>query len=495
MRSGTRLASRLALAAAVLAAAAALGARLYLIREIERRLEAALGGEAAVSGLDLDVFARRGAVDVAWRGRGERVAAQGLSVSFDEEWDPAVVRVRRALWRGVELNGSAALTQDGAAWTAQGALKARLPLAVVPSTAVHLASGTVRGDAAFSAAWSTRSWIVAADGRLAWTGVVVATHAWSARSSGSADFTGLEVSSAGIRLAEIASATSTRIVLYDDVFPEPALELEAVEMRVDAWGTPRARASLGARTLRNAEVRVSYVPEPGRAKLDVTGLQLPPLSRYAERVWGRRVETGTLSVRAEAAFGERVRGEAKVHLRGFKLDGSATSNLQLNTTLALLRDGKGDIELTLPIEGAWNDLRLNWTEALGKVVYKGLKAASFGAASALFPPLRAAKLALEGAGFIFKWRFAPLPFDLDSPILRADAVETLKDWGPGLKAKRDLRLRVCGRAAEGEDPTLADARARAVQTHLVEVHGVPAERLLLCVEKEPGEPAVELALY
>jgi len=175
----------------------------------------------------------------------------------------------------------------------------------------------------------------------------------------------------------------------------------------------------------------------------------------------------------------------------------------------MVRDRKGRVALTLPIEGDLRDPRFDAAPIMARALKQALTQAATAYAVYAIQPYGAALLLTQIAGkTVFKLRFDPLPFapgKAETDSLPGDYLDKLAGL---LRDRPGITLKICGIATPGDasalpkdqrDPDtltdLARRRSLAVKAALVE-RGIDDTRLLVCkprLDSRAGaRPRVEL---
>jgi len=291
-------------------------------------------------------------------------------------------------------------------------------------------------------------------------------------------------------------------------------------------------------------------------KGQLEGFGLPPLTSYTGALLGYSLDSGELN--ADIVFDAKagnIQGDNKLKLHQLdvsplseeKMKGlNAQLDIPLDTALGMLRDSDNTISLELPLSGSVNDLKIDPSDAINQAIGKALKkGATTYLTAALFPfgtMLAVAKIAGEEAA---KIRLDPIMFSPASDRLQVKNHEYLGKIATILRERPEVHIKVCGRAtmpdqvallqlaqqaldkkrtaelaakkaakdkeAKSQMPAnlkptteqqlklLADKRAAAIESYLVDKEGIKPNRLISCLsiaelDDEAAEPRVELLL-
>ena len=500
-------------------------------------LAADFGGRIAVAGVEAragEAAARAGSVSLDL-GRVSAAIAPAFALSGAGVATGSAVGVEAGGGLSLSLGGLTAQADafrvgaDGASLAGGAALSA-VKLAVDGAQSVAAAFGAVRASGVDVAAPAGGAPAVAmetveVDGLDAEIGLAVfATE--GAGGAGPGAGAGDGGSSPAIRLGRLVLAPGGRIVLRDSSAGE-ALRIPVVVDRLEAGpfdtaapGVPAMLdVDLGIADAARATLSGSVTPLAATPDFDLegalSGFPLPLVSPYVTRLSGLTVESGTLDVTAAGrAAGGVLAGKVDLRLGEFYVGEpdeetaarfKETYGVPVGFAVGVLKDGDGVIALSLPVAGTVAAPEIDYSDVISKAIG--------GALASLFPGG-----AFEGeAGFAIE----PIQFDAGAEAPSEAGAEALAAILSVLKAKPDLRLRVCGKAAradllamrgadlDGPAPAevsedeaqtllaLAQARGSTVRDALV-AGGVAAERIGDCrtsysIESD-APPRVEIQL-
>ncbi|MFH2202676.1 MAG: DUF748 domain-containing protein [Elusimicrobiota bacterium] len=366
------------------------------------------------------------------------------------------------------------------------------------------------------------------DGRVDWRGIEAVYRSSGTTlhflSTGTAHLAGLRVGLPERRIfvEQAVTSTGTVVEVLDKSFARPprlrlepfAAVLSGLEVAASSWS---AKLRLDARTQHRGRLASSFnlvsmngVPS-GELGLELNDMQLAPLSAYAERYLGSKVKTGILDLKAEARLTNGViEGVKNYRVRKLDLDwiwkGDQDAvqkrlGVSLGTLLSLMTNKDGDVILSVPVSGKISELEFGTAGIAQRLLVKGLGVAAVKAAETAFPPLKVARLAAKGAGFLFKWRFKDIRFAPGQDEMAPESAAYLREVGEKLREKIGVSIRICGRAVAADPApplSMAEQRAKRVQTLLIEEFSIAPERLVLCApvidEGKDAVPIVELSL-
>ncbi len=180
-------------------------------------------------------------------------------------------------------------------------------------------------------------------------------------------------------------------------------------------------------------------------KAAVKGLELIPFSPYSGKYAGYAIEKGKLSVDVTYHIENR-KLQAENHLFldqltfGERVESPDATKLPVQLAVSLLKNGKGEIDLHLPVGGSLDDPQFNIGDVIGKVfgnlIWKTVSA-PFAFLASLF----------SGDSETLGW----LEFDAGRATIPASAEEKLKALAQGLTEKPGINLEIAGRADPATD--------------------------------------------
>jgi hypothetical protein len=304
-------------------------------------------------------------------------------------------------------------------------------------------------------------------------------------------------------------AHGARVEFYDTTLPSPYwTELANADLALERITAPpiaiaRLRVNGELDEISPVEAHGTIGPDTSDLSIRAAQVRLAPLSAYLGPVLGYQVTSGVARVESRVRVqGAELHASNDVVLSRLALAGSGEDALQrelgapLSVALALMKDYRGDIRLSLPITGdlAAQEYRVE------NVVPTALREALVGALRAPVTLLGSVFHRDEGERFDLR----PIPFPPGSAELgppgeeRIGQIAGLLTRQPGLVAVlipepsvadvAALRASAAAKPSVDEQvKTLADARANIVSRRLVEGHHVAPHRVD-ATPWQPGEP-------
>ncbi|MGE5515614.1 MAG: DUF748 domain-containing protein [Bacteroidota bacterium] len=356
-----------------------------------------------------------------------------------------------------------------------------------------------------------------------------------------------------VALGRLRLSGDSRVEFEDRTLAEPVrLRLDGIDVTMTDVDSARpdhdspfsAKARIGAAHLSAQGRARPFAAIPGgEVKGEIRALELPPLSSYAAEKMGVHLQTGQLDadLTLSAAQG-KLDGGMQLTLSELFIaqpDPNAplakSADMPVETVLNLLRDSDNRIHLSIPVRGDLANPDFDISDAVGQAVGSALKSTVFTTLKVAFPlaglislvidDSESRRLALEPLGFApgadtlgeaERKRLAAVAGLMgERPTVRLTlcGVATQAGDGPALaerKRQEELGLlakiqKLMGSAPPPLGPQdhdrlteLADARAQAAKTFLVDQAGIDPGRLFTCRPRVEAEaqamPRVDLVL-
>jgi hypothetical protein len=305
-----------------------------------------------------------------------------------------------------------------------------------------------------------------------------------------------------------------------------------------------AKARIGAARLSaNGRARPFAAHPGGDMKAELRALELPPLSPYAADSLGVHLQTGHLDAEISMASNQgKLDGAMQLTLSELFIaqpDPNAPlakrADMPVETVLDLLRDSDNRIQLSIPVRGDLANPDFDVSDAVNQAVGAALKSTVFTTLKVAFPLAGLISLVIDDAESrrlaLEPLHFAPGGEALgeaerkrlsavaklmgEHPTLKLTLCGTAQpnDWPALVERKRVEELGILGKiqkmvgnALKVEPPAmdmgrlsdLADARAQAAKTFLVDQSGIDAGRLFTCRPRVETDgkalPRVDLVL-
>jgi len=310
-----------------------------------------------------------------------------------------------------------------------------------------------------------------------------------------------------------------------------------------------------SRKYSNLKLQGNIQPFGERLSMALTGkiraVELPPLSPYAVKTIGYELISGEMDADIDLKiFAGQLEGEADLKFHDpmieavipEKLKNREGSPIPLQSALKVLRDKDNDVRLKMPISGDVSAPQFSFSDAINQAVIKGLSLATLSYLKYMLGPYGVAIGIIElgakvGEKALSGIRLKPVEFQPGASELEAATLDYMDKVAAILKEKKDVRVRLCGWATEGdrmgqrkgaatpaeaqspekgsmagtkmdtqkdgrlqlsdeEMLTLAEQRANRIEDYLVTKHGIKDKRIFICapaLDKNPvATPRVEL---
>jgi hypothetical protein len=344
-------------------------------------------------------------------------------------------------------------------------------------------------------------------------------------------------STGGIRVGRSTTRGPGRVVYIDRATkPVFQLALDPVVVAIQNLDTSlpgnRSRFRVRATSSRFADLTLDGDLIKGVQGFDlaleakVTGAYLPVMNPYVARHEPYAVISGWGDAHSEIkSENDQLNGRVDLLLSGLQvrktIGGTALpritpANLTLSTALALLRDGKGDISLSIPLRAQTGDPEYDFIDTFQQDFVRTVKTSGRVAANVSERTLDGAVQLIESTISVLPGvdttRYPPIAFAPGSDDVSARHLATLNQLGNRLLKYESLVLALCGRAVSGDSdsvagkasgidalfararegvfPTyapgregmlaLAGARADIVRRYLRDLRGVPDKQLAPC---------------
>lgn len=244
--------------------------------------------------------------------------------------------------------------------------------------------------------------------------------------------------------------------------------------------------------------------------LQMSEFSLPPLSAYLRTVLGFDFLSGQLDNKVTLAIkGDELDGETTIDLRGFELaSGNDTTDLSandgtaigLNSALNMLKDGQGNVSLTVPLSGNINSPSFGVSSVLTLVAQKAIMSQAKSYLINTFVPYANIVTVASIAGeYLLRLEMNDLNYDAGQVVISPNQQQFVSELGALLTDKPKQQVKMCAVAsmseadviAKAEPPeaqiallkTLSKERGDTLKILLIEQFGIESSRLLLCAPK------------
>lgn len=251
-------------------------------------------------------------------------------------------------------------------------------------------------------------------------------------------------------------------------------------------------------------------------------LALPPLSAYLRTVLGFDFLSGQLDNKVTLAIkDDELDGETVIDLRGFELaNGDDTTDLAandgaaigLNAALNMLKDGDGNVSLTVPLSGNIQDPSFGISNVITLVAQKAIMSQAKSYLINTFVPYANLVTVASVAGeYLLRLEMNDLNY-LPGQVEISESQQVFVDeLGALLTDKPEQQVKLCPVARAGELITsgstpeqqvnalknLSKERGNVLKNKLINQYGIESARLLVCAPKvdtdENAQPRVEFS--
>jgi hypothetical protein len=369
----------------------------------------------------------------------------------------------------------------------------------------------------------------------------------------------------GIRIGILEIVGDSRLHFEDEtVSPTFNTDMDLKEARLTGVNSFQPEQSspfaleASSRKYTRLKLQGNVQPFRERFSMDLKGkvkaAEMPPLSPYAVKTLGYNLISGEMDadIDLKIIMG-KLEGEGDLKFYNPQIEAvdpekfknEAGKAIPLQSALEVLRDNDNDVRLKIPISGDVTDPKFSFSDAINQALIKGLSTAALSYLKYMLGPYGMAigiiELAVKvGAKALPGIRLEPVEFQPGASDLDPATMDYLDKVAAILKGKKDLRLRLCGWAIEGDrmgqgeappKPTapsgsepletksapggeidaqkeprfpvtdaallqLAEQRADRIEDILVSQHGIKNKRIFICqpqIDKDPAaQPRVEL---
>ncbi|GHB55910.1 hypothetical protein GCM10008107_00810 [Psychrosphaera saromensis] len=257
----------------------------------------------------------------------------------------------------------------------------------------------------------------------------------------------------------------------------------------------------------NADVEPFKKDKYVKADITVSEFDLSTTTAYVQQFMA--IESGHLSTVSNFVInGEHINGNARLNLsrveltESFDYDSSTMvdSFIPVNVALSMLKDGDGNIELDVPIDGDLNspDFRLSGFMSL-LVQRATMSATKEYLMNAFVPYASIIQIGMQAGEFILKVRFQDLILTTGEDEIPESASEFLNEFSALMLDKEDTQITVCALSTKsdiGIESTqkltvnqldklnqLSLKRMKNFKDLMVDEHKIKSSRLLLCAPR------------
>ncbi|MFT6530340.1 MAG: hypothetical protein ACJAZB_002004 [Psychrosphaera sp.] len=257
----------------------------------------------------------------------------------------------------------------------------------------------------------------------------------------------------------------------------------------------------------DAEIKPFSSKKYIKADINVTEFDLSTITAYIKEIMA--IESGQLNTVTNFIIDDDIiKGNAKLNIARVELaeaveyDESNTVDtfIPVNVALSMLKDGKGNIELDVPVEGSLDspDFRLSGFMAL-LIQRATMSATKKYLMNAFVPYANIIQIGMQAGEFILKVRFQDLILETGEDELPKSADVFLNQFSALMLDKKSTQITVCAVATKTDIDVqnsekltsnqldklnkLSLKRMKNFKDYMIENHQIDSARLLLCAPK------------
>jgi len=238
-------------------------------------------------------------------------------------------------------------------------------------------------------------------------------------------------------------------------------------------------------------------------------VSLPAISSYIKDALEYEFDSGQLDLDIDVLIEDtNINGTTKIVLRGVELGATnnpnnetSSSTIPFNYALGMLKDGDGNVELEIPLQGSTTDPDFSMQGFITLLIKRATMAAAQEYLITTFVPYaNIVKVSLFAGDYLLKVRFNDLPLTTGDEEIPVAALPFLEQFSALMKEKEDTDITICAYATPldiGIDSSilklteiqhkqlkdLSYTRMRAFKNYMVNDQDIKSSRLLLCSPK------------
>lgn len=242
---------------------------------------------------------------------------------------------------------------------------------------------------------------------------------------------------------------------------------------------------------------------------DLSEFSLPAVSSYIKESLGFEMQSGQLDTRLDVSIKEsELGGKVKILLRGLNMTSAnnvATSAslkeqtaIPLNVALGMLKDGKGNVNLGVPLNGSVDDPAFGMSSFIVLITKKAVMSQAKSYLMQTFVPYASVvSVAISAGKFALKVRFEDLAYRPTISTLETEQIKYAQQFSQLMQDKPKTQVKICGIASPAdigllvgekiEDPKkiealqeIARSRSDNFKRYAVEQGQIDSARMLLC---------------
>jgi hypothetical protein len=254
-------------------------------------------------------------------------------------------------------------------------------------------------------------------------------------------------------------------------------------------------------------------------------LSLPSLAPYIEKAAGFSIQSGQLDNSLTLSLtGDKIVGNTKILIKGLETSSvdedninllSGATTMPLNMALNTLKDDRGNVELDVPLSGSTHDPHFGLNSLLTLITKKAVFSATKTYAIKTFLPYaNVISVALTAGDFLFKVRFADLPYQAKQIKPNKNQQPYLLNFIKLMDKSKTLNVKICAiavrkdlddnmqhlsrKAVSKYLKKLAEKRELAFKAYILAHSKIDSSRLLLCAPQidlsVKAKPRIEISI-
>ena len=255
-------------------------------------------------------------------------------------------------------------------------------------------------------------------------------------------------------------------------------------------------------------------------------VSLPGISPYIKEALQYEIQSGQLDLGLDVKLdGVKLDGDANVLLRGIELTAADDheadsladkSSVPFNIALGMLKDGDGNVDLSLPLSGDTSNPSFGISGLMTLLIKQATMSAAKDYLMTTFVPYASVvNIAIAAGEYALQVSVNDLHYSVTLTELQPEQQTFISQLSALMKEEDDVQLKLCA-VATAKDVNLAagteisDAetiealkaisqkRVEIFKKHMVEEQGIPSARLLLCTPQidssEEAQPRITFVL-
>jgi len=257
----------------------------------------------------------------------------------------------------------------------------------------------------------------------------------------------------------------------------------------------------------DAEIKPFNKEKYIKADVTVTEFDLSTITMYLKNIMA--IESGHLNTITNFIInGDAIKGNAKLNLSRVELaksveydqESSIDTLIPVNVALSMLKDGDGNIELEVPVEGNLDDPNFRLSGFMALLVKRATMSATKNyLINAFVPYANIVQIGMQAGDFILKVRFQDLILTTGEDELPKSANVFLEQFAALMLDKKSTQITICALSTKSDIGVeysekltnkqldklnqLSLNRMKNFKNYMIDTHEIESARLLLCAPK------------